>query len=352
MGPNPPRPYFSFQNSKDSHFSVSSDKSKKRKRSVNEIAIVQGSKNKASFQEVQTKQDFRQEDITLSVEYRNPLIPHHFLIIVTSKIWNLWHAENYLAGTGSLNLSMFSPKTRQNLLRALKLGRLNWCLAGNEEARNWLKTLNSQSSSQPQVNWLQHCLRVVLWNARSICNKIDFIEPYLLAHDISLFAITETWISDFTQHCVDLIAGSNYSVFLMLTVQVAVEVALLYYLKVNSKKASFYVQPCLECLGVEIILYHQKTLVIVGYRPPSGSVNHLLQELSSLLSHNTTMYSNVVILGDFNIALNKIGPHHLKFTYLMEEHGLVSFHSEATTRKGNLLDLVLMNKDVFWPEYR
>ena len=75
-----------FKNSKDSHFSVSSDKSKKRKRSVNEIAIVQGSKNNASFQEVQTKQDFRQEDITLSVEYRNPLIPHHFLIIVTSKI--------------------------------------------------------------------------------------------------------------------------------------------------------------------------------------------------------------------------------------------------------------------------
>ena len=106
-------------------------------------------------------------------------------------------------------------------------------------------------------------------------------------------------------------------------------------------------QPCLECLGVEIILYRQKTLFIVGYRPPSGSFNHLLQELSSLLSDNTTMYSNVVILEDFNIALNKIGPNHLKFTYLMEEHGLVSFHSEATTSKGNLLDLVLMNKDVF-----
>ena len=51
-------------------------------------------------------------------------------------------------------------------------------------------------------------------------------------------------------------------------------------------------------------------------------------------------------MGDFNIALNKIGPHQLKFTYLMEEHGLVSIHSEATTSKGNLLDLVLMNKDV------
>ena len=86
--------------------------------------------------------------------------------------------------------------------------------------------------------------------------------------------------------------------------------------------------------------------VIVGYRPPSGSANHFLEELSSLLSENTTMYSNVVIMGDFNIALNKIGPHQWKFTYLMEEHGLVSVHSEATTRKGNLLDLVLMNKDV------
>ena len=51
-------------------------------------------------------------------------------------------------------------------------------------------------------------------------------------------------------------------------------------------------------------------------------------------------------MGDFNIALNKIGPHQLKLTYLKEEHGLVSVHSEATTSKGNLLDLVLINKDV------
>ena len=46
------------------------------------------------------------------------------------------------------------------------------------------------------------------------------------------------------------------------------------------------------------------------------------------------------------IALNKIGPHQLKFTYLLEEHGLVSVHNQATTSKGNLVDLVLMNKDV------
>ena len=32
----------------------------------------------------------------------------------------------------------------------------------------------------------------------------------------------------------------------------------------------------------------------------------------------------------------------------MEEHGLVSGHSEATTSKCNLLDLVLMNKDVYF----
>ena len=86
VGPNPPQPYFSFQNRKDSHFSVSSDKSKKRKRSAYKIAIVQGSKTMLVFKEFNKNQDFGQEDITLSVDYRNPLKPHHFLIIVTSKI--------------------------------------------------------------------------------------------------------------------------------------------------------------------------------------------------------------------------------------------------------------------------
>ena len=51
-------------------------------------------------------------------------------------------------------------------------------------------------------------------------------------------------------------------------------------------------------------------------------------------------------MGDFNIVVNKSGPHQVKFTFLMEEHCVVSVHSEATTDKGNLLDLYFMKKDV------
>ena len=142
-------------------------------------------------------------------------------------------------------------------------------------------------------------------------------------------------------------AGSNYSVFNVNRKSCrGGGVALLFKSKLKEKLLLELVLPCLECLGVEIILYRRKSLVIAGYRPPSGSVNHLLGELSSSLSENTTMYSNVVIMGDFNIALNKNGPHQLKFTYLKEEDGLLSVHSEATTSKGNLLDFVLINKDV------
>ena len=109
----------------------------------------------------------------------------------------------------------------------------------------------------------------------------------------------------------------------MLNVQDDAEVALLYYLKVHSKEIFFeLVLPCLEFLGFENILYRQKTLVIVGYRPQSASIIHSLEELSSLLFliENTMMYSNVVIMGDLNIALNKIGNDQLKFVFLKKEH--------------------------------
>ena len=156
VGPNPPRPYFNFQNCKDGHFSVSSDKSKKRKRSVNEIAIVQGSKTNASFQGVQPKP-------------RLPPRRHYFISRVpqsidTASLLDYCNEQNMkplaCRELPSRNRQLKSfhvvfPEDTTELVESTETWPANIILRRyflNEEARNWLKTLNSESSSQPQVN--------------------------------------------------------------------------------------------------------------------------------------------------------------------------------------------------------
>ena len=81
-----------------------------------------------------------------------------------------------------------------------------------------------------------------------------------MSHAFSFFAVTETWISDFNQNYVDLIAGSNYFVF---NVQPKScrggGVALLVKSKLTGEPISERILPSLKSSGVKVVFYRQKT---------------------------------------------------------------------------------------------
>ena len=89
-----------------------------------------------------------------------------------------------------------------------------------------------------------------------------------------------------------------------------------------------------------------KTLTIVGiYHPPLGSTRNtqarFLDQVSDLVQYLFTNHKNLVLLGDFNVHVNKLDNQDPQ-SYLdtMEALGLVQRIDQQTHRLGNTLDLV------------
>ena len=95
VGTNHPRPFFKLQSRKDSHFSVSSDKSKEVNDLLMKLPYFREAKQMLVFKECNLNHDFLKGDINLSVEYRNPLKPRHCLINVKRKTWNDLKEQNF-----------------------------------------------------------------------------------------------------------------------------------------------------------------------------------------------------------------------------------------------------------------
>ena len=89
-----------------------------------------------------------------------------------------------------------------------------------------------------------------------------------------------------------------------------------------------------------------KTLTIVGiYHPPLGSTRNtlarFLDQVSELVQYLFTNHKNLVLLGDFNVHVNKLDNQDTQ-SYLdtMEALGLVQHIDQQTHKLGNTLDLV------------
>ena len=51
------------------------------------------------------------------------------------------------------------------------------------------------------------------WNVRSINNKVDKVLDYIIAKNISLFFVTETWLTDNNNHTTATIKSYGYNIF-------------------------------------------------------------------------------------------------------------------------------------------
>ena len=78
-----------------------------------------------------------------------------------------------------------------------------------ETSSAWLNQKTPSSVSDSRDNNLH--LKCCLWNARSMCNKTNAIHAYLLANEISIMVITETWVKDSCFYFSNLAESKNYS---------------------------------------------------------------------------------------------------------------------------------------------
>ena len=129
-----------------------------------------------------------------------------------------------------------------------------------------------------------------------------------MLNNFAFLAITETWISESTKHCIDLIAGRKYSSFhVFRTNSRGGGITLFLKIKFKAKIINSSVSPHLEFLSLGIMFYRKKFLFIIVYRPAPGSISSFLEQFSDQISKYLPQYFNCFILGDFNIPLNRNG---------------------------------------------
>ena len=98
----------------------------------------------------------------------------------------------------------------------------------------------------------------------------------------------------------------------------------------------------IQALPIEVNLRKSKWIIVPIYRPPSKDKNEFNENMIKLLDFYAKTYSNILILGDFNMVENE-----LAMKSLIDSHALFSMIHEPTCFKnpdGRCIDLMLTNK--------
>ncbi len=176
-----------------------------------------------------------------------------------------------------------------------------------------------------------------LWNCQSAVNKADFITPITSHSRLNLMALTETWIkpednatpaaltNNFSFSHTPCLTGRGGGTGLLISNNW--KFAPLPSLSINSSFESHSVT----------ITYPLKINFVVVYRPP-GPLGNFVEELDVLLSTFPEDGTPLVILGDFNIHLDK--PQAADFHTLLASFDLKRVLTTATHKSGNQLDLI------------
>ncbi len=176
-----------------------------------------------------------------------------------------------------------------------------------------------------------------LWNCQSAVNKADFIPSIATHSGLNLMALTETWIkpedtatpaalsTNFTFSHTPRTIGRGGGTGLLISNEWKFDL-----LPSPTGNGSF------ESHAITIT-HPAKIHVVVVYRPP-GQLGDFLEELDVLLSNFPEDGTPLVLLGDFNIHLEK--PQATDFNTLLTSFDLKRVSTTATHKSGNRLDLI------------
>ncbi|XP_073804523.1 uncharacterized protein isoform X1 [Danio rerio] len=177
-----------------------------------------------------------------------------------------------------------------------------------------------------------------LWNCQSAVNKAHFITSIATYSDYNLMSLTETWLrpEDTATHAT-LSANFSFSHTPRQTGRGGGTGLLI------SKEWKFTLIPSLPT--IRSFEFHAVTIihpfyinVLVIYRPP-GKLGHFLDELDVLLSSFSNIDTPLLVLGDFNIYVDK--PQAADFQTLLASFDLKRAPTSATHKS----DLMVLKEE-------
>ena len=163
---------------------------------------------------------------------------------------------------------------------------------------------------------------------------------------MTFLAITETWLSDEIYFYVDLAKPPMYEFLGSNRKSLGGGIGIFYLNTIKMELLENSNSDNWEFCVAKATLGRADICIIVIYRCPKGSFATFLDEYVLVISYYLLQFERCIIMGDFNVPVNKM--HHEAFELLscMEELGFYKHNSGPTHVKGNELDLVFSNNDV------
>ena len=216
------------------------------------------------------------------------------------------------------------------------------------------KMVNTKNLIQKNTNKKNNSnnIRIATMNTRSVKNKQLQIIKIVELQNIDFIMLTETWLksTDKDKAWVNTSDLNNNNLRLDTVNRMkrqGVGIALLHKKEYNVTKLETDLQLDTIEHGVWSTTIRNKKLTLVGiYHPPIGSSKDnthtkFLNKVSKLTQLLITNYTNLVLLGDFNIHTQDTeSADSIAYNDMMEVLGLTQHIEEPTHRLGNTLDLI------------
>ena len=184
----------------------------------------------------------------------------------------------------------------------------------------------------------------MLWNPRSLQNKLSDFVALLDDEDLDIVAITETWMSGQHSNITAELRDKGYSMYhFNREKRKGGGVALVFKSNFKFIKGKTFNSENYECIHVSIACHGAGPVnFIVVYRYCEVKPSVFFTEFYPIIENIFINFKNVIILGDFNLHVNeKLNPAIVQFYDILSSFSLEQVIEGSTHKLGNTLDLVI-----------
>ena len=189
-------------------------------------------------------------------------------------------------------------------------------------------------------------LKCLVWNPRSLNNKIESFVQLLEDNDIDIAAISETWLSSSNNYVTGYLRERGYNIHhYHRDVKRGGGVSIISLNTICRHQSKTYKYKSFESVSVLFTGSLQRKLCFVAiYRCGDEPMSLFLNEFNDFIEFLHFTYQDVILCGDFNIHFNDYSNTDvIQFYQILNSFSLEQFVHSPTHVMGNTIDLVICN---------
>ncbi|ESN90912.1 hypothetical protein HELRODRAFT_182503 [Helobdella robusta] len=187
-----------------------------------------------------------------------------------------------------------------------------------------------------------------LLNVRSIARNVDGIYG-LICDGLDVLVLTETWHGLPGNNSVSAAMPPGYCYVDFVRQHDPGHGGLVIYFRkeFGCRKINLPSFVTFEVVAIRLVINKNQFILLGVYRPGSAQITVLFfDELVSVLEHITMLNANILLMGDFNVHIErKDDPNTIRLFEIFEVFQLVNHVNESTHLRGGTLDLVVSSVD-------